>query len=469
MSGDRVQRVRHARGSARGAVHALRLRAAVLREPSGSRRADRPRRLRRQGHPGGPGGGRGAAAPARRDARRACCSWSAKSAAATARAWPTSTRPPGVRYLINGEPTDNRLGIATRGILRVRLVASGRAAHSSFPELGESAIDKLLDALMVVRGVELPDDVELGRTHYTVGLIDGGVAPNVVSPHASAELMFRIVGEAAPVREALQRGRGPGGRRARAGHSGRADAPRVRVRDRRLPLHDRRAPADALGPPLLIGPGSIHVAHTDHEHVAIDELRHAVDIYEALADAAAGRGGRDSVHQFYLSCLAHASYLVGDEQSRAWPPWSTRSATSTSTSRFAAEHEPADRARAPDAPPRRLRGRAPGAARPRRRARSTWAPRPRPSTRSRRWATATRSTLGRGACCGRSRRPATRRSRSRSWSSTRPRATDDARRRADRRHAVRRRRRAARPARRARAGRRPTWAACSTTRCTRSC
>src|SRR5688572_16933170 len=111
--------------------------------------------------------------------------------------------PPGVRFLINGEPTDNRLGIATRGILRVKLVASGRAAHSSFPELGESAIDKLLDALMVVRGVELPEDVELGRTHYTVGLIDGGVAPNVVSPHAEAELMFRIVGEAAPVRQAL--------------------------------------------------------------------------------------------------------------------------------------------------------------------------------------------------------------------------------------------------------------------------
>ena len=121
---------------------------------------------------------------ARRDARRRCCSWSARSAAATAPAWPTSSAPPGVRYLVNGEPTDNRLGIATRGILRVRLVASGRAAHSSFPELGESAIDKLLDALMVVRGVELPEDVELGRTHYTVGLIDGGVAPNVVSPHA---------------------------------------------------------------------------------------------------------------------------------------------------------------------------------------------------------------------------------------------------------------------------------------------
>src|SRR6185503_12164653 len=105
----------------------------------------------------------------------------------------------GVRFLINGEPTDNRLGAATRGVLRVRLHAHGRAAHSSFPELGESAIDKLLDALMVLRGVALPDDALLGKTHYTVGLIEGGVAPNVVSPHASAELLFRIVGEGAPV------------------------------------------------------------------------------------------------------------------------------------------------------------------------------------------------------------------------------------------------------------------------------
>jgi acetylornithine deacetylase len=111
--------------------------------------------------------------------------------------------PEGVRYLINGEPTDNRLGSATRGILRVRLHADGRAAHSSFPELGESAIDKLLDALMVLRGVALPDDPLLGRTHYTVGLIEGGVAPNVVSPHASAELMFRTVGSGTAVRAAI--------------------------------------------------------------------------------------------------------------------------------------------------------------------------------------------------------------------------------------------------------------------------
>ena len=114
--------------------------------------------------------------------------------------------PPAVaRFLVNGEPTDNRLGRGTRGILRLKLRAAGRAAHSSFPELGESAIDKLLDALIELRAIALPDDPVLGRTHYTVGLISGGVAPNVVSPSAEAEVMFRTVGDAADVRAPSRR------------------------------------------------------------------------------------------------------------------------------------------------------------------------------------------------------------------------------------------------------------------------
>lgn len=191
--------------------------------------------------------------------------------------------PEGVRFLINGEPTDNRLGLATRGMLRVRLVATGRAAHSSFPELGESAIDKLLDALMVVRGLPLPDDPELGRTHYTVGLIDGGVAPNVVSPHASAELMFRIVGEAAPIYEALRVVEGL------VAIEPILDIPAVhlhRVGGFETAVFPYTTDVPVLtnwGRPLLIGPGSIHTAHTDHEHVLIDELRQAVNLYEALA------------------------------------------------------------------------------------------------------------------------------------------------------------------------------------------
>jgi len=191
--------------------------------------------------------------------------------------------PTGVRFLINGEPTDNRLGVATRGLLRVRLHAKGRAAHSSFPELGDSAIDKLLDALMVIRGVALPDDPLLGRTHYTVGLIEGGVAPNVVSPHASAELLFRTVGEGTKVRDALRIVEGL------VGIEHVLDIPAVRMHTLPgfetaiFPYTTDVPQLTSWGMPILVGPGSIHVAHTDHEHLAIDELRQAVDIYESLA------------------------------------------------------------------------------------------------------------------------------------------------------------------------------------------
>ena len=191
--------------------------------------------------------------------------------------------PEGVQFLVNGEPTDNRLGVATRGVLRVKLHATGRAAHSSFPELGDSAIDKLLDALMVLRGVALPDDPVLGRTHYTVGLIEGGVAPNVVSPHASAEILFRIVGEGAPVRAALHV------IEQLVAVDPVLDIPAVRMHTlpgfetavfpytTDVPLLTR------WGTPLLLGPGSIHVAHTDDEHVSLDELNHAVELYERIA------------------------------------------------------------------------------------------------------------------------------------------------------------------------------------------
>jgi acetylornithine deacetylase len=191
--------------------------------------------------------------------------------------------PDGVRFLVNGEPTDNRLGAATRGILRVRLHADGRAAHSSFPELGESAIDKLLDALMVLRGVTLPADPLLGRTHYTVGLIEGGVAPNVVSPHASAELTFRTVGDGAAVRETMRVVESL----VTIEHV--LDIPAIRLYA--LPGFDTAVfpyTTDVpllgrWGTPLLVGPGSIHVAHTDEEHLAIDELHAAVKLYTTLA------------------------------------------------------------------------------------------------------------------------------------------------------------------------------------------
>jgi acetylornithine deacetylase len=189
----------------------------------------------------------------------------------------------GSRFLIDGEPTDNRLALATRGALRLRLRASGRAAHSSFPELGESAIDKLLDALVQLRSIDLPADPILGQTHYTIGLICGGVAPNVVSPSAEAEVMFRTVSDAAEVRRAIA----PIERRVSIEHV--LEVPPVRMatvpgfETAVFPYTTDVPFLSAWGRPLLFGPGSIHVAHTADEFIEIAELHAAVDAYVTIA------------------------------------------------------------------------------------------------------------------------------------------------------------------------------------------
>lgn len=191
----------------------------------------------------------------------------------------------GCRFMVNGEPTESRLALATRGMVRYRLRASGRAAHSSFPELGESAIDKLIDALIQLRGIDLPSDEELGRTHYSVGLINGGVAPNVVSPSAEAEVMFRTVSDAANVREAL------GLLEPLVSIEHVRDVPPIKMTTvpgfdtavfpytTDIPLLSR------WGQPLLFGPGSIHVAHTAQEFIDISELQGAVEAYVAIVRA----------------------------------------------------------------------------------------------------------------------------------------------------------------------------------------
>jgi acetylornithine deacetylase len=191
---------------------------------------------------------------------------------------------PGSRYLVNGEPTGNKLGSATRGVYRARLRATGRAAHTSRPELGESAIEKLVDALVALRAGDWPASEDLGRTFYTVGLVSGGVAPNVVPPEAEAEIMFRTIGDHAPLRRELE---------SRAGRLVTVEdilvVPPVRLLT--VDAFDTEAFAfttdipflDRWGTPLLLGPGSVTVAHTDDEHVEIEELVRATELYEQLA------------------------------------------------------------------------------------------------------------------------------------------------------------------------------------------
>jgi acetylornithine deacetylase len=200
--------------------------------------------------------------------------------------------PDSVRFLINGEPTDNRLGKATRGVYRVKLHAAGRAAHSSLPHLGESAIDKLIDALVEMRRIEWPIDPDLGQAFYSVGLINGGVAPNVISPNADAEIMFRTTAEPGPLRALIE---------ARLGSRVTLEdvlvVPPVRLRT--VPGFDSDVFSfttdipwlDRWGAPLLMGPGSVTVAHTADEHVEIAELTRAVDLYARLARGLMSSGG----------------------------------------------------------------------------------------------------------------------------------------------------------------------------------
>ncbi len=192
--------------------------------------------------------------------------------------------PRGSRFLINGEPTDNKLVLAAKGILRYEIEATGRLAHSAYPELGESAIDKLLDALHEIRKIPLSQDEFMGRTTLNIGIISGGRAPNVIADSARAEICFRTVDDANTLRPAITR--------AVAGRAAAKEAFSVSpMRFTRFDglestvvsyTTDVPAFANAWGQPFLIGPGSIHVAHTLEERVPKKELLEATEIYKKM-------------------------------------------------------------------------------------------------------------------------------------------------------------------------------------------
>lgn len=189
----------------------------------------------------------------------------------------------GSKFLINGEPTENKLAVGTKGALRFEFHATGRMAHSAYPELGESAIEKLLDALAQVRAVPLESDPLLGPSTLNVGVISGGRAPNVIPDFAKAELFVRLVDDGVSTRE-----------RIRASVTGVEirevlciGAVRLGTRpgfETMVAAYTTDIPAfgGAWGEPYLIGPGTIHVAHTEREHVPKDQLVEAVSIYENL-------------------------------------------------------------------------------------------------------------------------------------------------------------------------------------------
>ena len=190
----------------------------------------------------------------------------------------------GCKFLVNGEPTENHIALASKGTLRVEVTAKGRMAHSAYPELGESAIDKLIPALARLRAMELPSDPEVGPCTLNIGLIEGGRAPNVIPDYAHADLLYRLVGPSEELRKQIV---------ATAGDAVEVTFPlelpflRLRTVDG-LPTMIAKFTTDIpkltnWGEPLLIGPGSIHVAHTDGEYIEKKQLAEAIDLYCTIA------------------------------------------------------------------------------------------------------------------------------------------------------------------------------------------
>ena len=202
----------------------------------------------------------------------------------SAGAWHAAKNPRGSKFIINGEPTSNQLALGSKGALRYEVIARGKMAHSAYPELGDSAINKLLDVLAAIRAIPLPVDPTLGPSTLNIGTISGGRAPNVISDEARAEIFIRLVGDSAATRAAVE-----------AAAAGKAELREVleipALRLRAVPgfattvvayTTDIPAFGGAWGEPLLLGPGTINVAHTLEERVPKQELLDAVEIYRNL-------------------------------------------------------------------------------------------------------------------------------------------------------------------------------------------
>jgi acetylornithine deacetylase len=201
------------------------------------------------------------------------------------------------RYLVNGEPTDNKLALGSKGSLRLSLETEGRAAHSAYPEHGDSAIERLLDVLADVRGEAWPGDDFFGETTCNIGTIQGGTRTNVIPAEARADLHFRLVTPSQVVKERLE---------ALVGGRARVEYLSLTEPVRMLEVEGFESCVVRFttdiphlsnwGTPLLLGPGSILDAHTTHERVGKIELAEAVDLYVRLArsllalDASAGAG-----------------------------------------------------------------------------------------------------------------------------------------------------------------------------------
>ena len=189
------------------------------------------------------------------------------------------------RYLINGEPTDNRLAVGTKGSVRLIITTSGRAAHSAYPEAGESAIEKLLDILQNIRNTEWPEDSFFGTTTCNIGVLEGGTRPNVIPDHARAILQIRLGIDIEHIKRIVERAVGELGEIEYASAHNPVRLFSVPGFEETVVRFTTDVPyLSNWGKPLLLGPGSILDAHTDHERVSKKELERAVDLYVEMAN-----------------------------------------------------------------------------------------------------------------------------------------------------------------------------------------
>jgi acetylornithine deacetylase len=191
---------------------------------------------------------------------------------------------PGSKFLINGEPTENKLALASKGALRLEVEANGKMAHSAYEEMGDSAINKLLDNLQALRRLKLPEDPVLGPSTCSIGKISGGRAANVIPDQAQASVMMRVVSGIEELKELVL-----GVFDDRVTVSMPVQTPCVHMKavpgfETSIVKYTTDIPKlTNWGRPLLLGPGSILVAHTDEERVAKKDLLEAVELYKKLA------------------------------------------------------------------------------------------------------------------------------------------------------------------------------------------
>jgi len=204
----------------------------------------------------------------------------------SAGAFYAARNPRGSQFLINGEPTENRLALGSKGVLRYEIVGHGRMAHSAYPHLGESAIEKLLSALDRIRRIPFPSHPVLGPTTLNIGTIAGGLAPNVIPDHAAAELLIRVVGDPTPVRTAIASAAAPDAEAVETLFIPAVHLEALDGFETTTVAFTTDIPAfnGAWGRPFLLGPGTIHVAHTTDEHVLKADLVRAVDLYASLVE-----------------------------------------------------------------------------------------------------------------------------------------------------------------------------------------